>query len=913
MLSNIIKEIDFRFFNENKIFSPWEIEFRYLNISSSGGEAYKGLVRDFVTYCNRNKLKKPKAPIFFQKDHFGVHVYFYGITSKDIININRKTSISFIAEDKDGTFVYFSTVPNSPKGEEVFAVRLNDSSVEFKIEWDILSYIEDAKITSIRGWAFNSKLHQKPLDAQLFDNGKLKKEFQASIFRGDVQDSLGMLVPHSGFEIHIGISSGLVSRQLILKDSNISLLTKPLIYASPGYISNFIKKLSRKVNKIEADSAIERDYINALSGLFTVNLYENFIRKNYGRFNYQLGSFCYSKNLSVIIPVYDGFSQTVRCIESVLNSKTIYNLEILIGYDAGPDARLERFIAEISDERVLKIFNKENLGFVQNVNNLLSNKTNKDFLLLNADTVVSDHVIDRLYGILNQNRNFGSISPISNNATIFTHSNLDLTDLNNINIEIHNFGELVTVPVSHGFCMMINGDIYEKIGGFGKEWGKGYGEEVDWCLKSANELGVLHGCYTGVFVYHEGSVSFGQEMRIEGERRAGELLEKKYPGFNSKIQSYVYEGALNQAKINLDLSIRSSKDTHLFISHSFGGGIETYLNTKYVELKKSGKDYINLKVVTFADLQYWQVSGSFYTDRYFEIGDIAGLIKWLEKRNLTSISVEHMGNASANEIYELLKLLNKSYSLMLHDFSWVCPKINLVDQLGRYCNLRESTTCELCVEKSNLPSPSAISFPKLGTVASLRKVSYKIIKGSTVVEAPSISTRQIYLKAFPDIDVKVKAHHRERPFKQREKSYASSKVVAILGAISDVKGLYKYKDLADYMERNYPNVTIVFFGYTSNDELFSQNKNVKITGKYSGREDLLKLIDIYDPSICLHFSIWPETFSYTLSESLSLGLYPFYFKIGAVNDRLTKCKLGQGFSVDEDVSLVAKAIYDFIK
>lgn len=175
MHTNIINEIDFRFFNENKVFKPWEIEFKYLNISSSGGEAYKGLVRDFVAYCDKYKLKKPKAPIFFQKDHFGVYIFFYGIAAKDIVNINRNTSIFVNAEDKNGSFVYLSTAPSSSKGEEVFAVSINDSKVEFKVEWDILSYIEDSKVTSIRGWAFNSKLHQKPLDVQLFDNGKLKR------------------------------------------------------------------------------------------------------------------------------------------------------------------------------------------------------------------------------------------------------------------------------------------------------------------------------------------------------------------------------------------------------------------------------------------------------------------------------------------------------------------------------------------------------------------------------------------------------------------------------------------------------------------------------------------------------------------------------------------------------------------
>ena len=157
----------------------------------------------------------------------------------------------------------------------------------------------------------------------------------------------------------------------------------------------------------------------------------------------------------------------------------------------------------------------------------------------------------------------------------------------------------------------------------------------------------------------------------------------------------------------------------------------------------------------------------------------------------------------------------------------------------------------------------------------------------------------------------MRKHHADSKFVQREPISAYSKTVAVFGAVSEVKGLYRYKELAEYLEKTKSDIKIVIFGYTSNDEVFASNKNVKITGMYKGRDELTGLIEYHDPMVCLHFAVWPETFSYTLSESLSFGLYPFYHAIGAIKERLSSLKIGKMYNIDQDVALIAKDLERF--
>ncbi len=65
-----------------------------------------------------------------------------------------------------------------------------------------------------------------------------------------------------------------------------------------------------------------------------------------------------------------------------------------------------------------------------------------------------------------------------------------------------------------------------------------------------------------------------------------------------------------------------------------------------------------------------------------------------------------------------------------------------------------------------------------------------------------------------------------------------------------------------------------------------------ITGPYKQAE-LPQLIRESGCTVALFLSVWPETFSYTLSEAWRAGLYPVALDIGAPADRIREMGIGK--------------------
>lgn len=54
--------------------------------------------------------------------------------------------------------------------------------------------------------------------------------------------------------------------------------------------------------------------------------------------------------MDIIIPVYDGYDETMRCIYSVLNSQTDYAFEVILINDHSPNDELTAEIEKLSQQ-----------------------------------------------------------------------------------------------------------------------------------------------------------------------------------------------------------------------------------------------------------------------------------------------------------------------------------------------------------------------------------------------------------------------------------------------------------------------------------------------------------------------------------------------------------------------------------
>jgi GT2 family glycosyltransferase len=114
-------------------------------------------------------------------------------------------------------------------------------------------------------------------------------------------------------------------------------------------------------------------------------------------------------------------------------------------------------------------------------------------------------------------------------------------------------GKAVDLPTAVGFCMFIRRACLDTVGAFDEEtFGRGYGEENDFSLRAA-KAGWRNVLCADVFVFHEGSVSFGSE-RIELVPRAAAALLALHPDYEQRVSAFMKDDPLRGLRDAIDLA-----------------------------------------------------------------------------------------------------------------------------------------------------------------------------------------------------------------------------------------------------------------------------------------------------------------------------------------------------------------------
>ena len=106
---------------------------------------------------------------------------------------------------------------------------------------------------------------------------------------------------------------------------------------------------------------------------------------------------------------------------------------------------------------------------------------------------------------------------------------------------------------------------------------RGYGEENEFCMR-AMEVGFKHLLGADVFVYHQGSVSFGSETRALCAEAEKKIL-KRYPHYLGLIGDYCTRDPARILRRQVDTFrlMHSPRPKLLFITHTWGGGTEKHI------------------------------------------------------------------------------------------------------------------------------------------------------------------------------------------------------------------------------------------------------------------------------------------------------------------------------------------------
>jgi len=211
-------------------------------------------------------------------------------------------------------------------------------------------------------------------------------------------------------------------------------------------------------------------------------------------------------DISIIIVSYNTREMTLECIRSVFCETKDINYELIVLDNASSDDTVDAIKSEFGD-KINLIASEKNLGFAAG-NNFAATLAKSDLLLLlNPDTVVLDHAIDKLYGFANRYNHAGiwggktlfddrSLNPAScwsrqtiwslfcqaigltslfRNSSIFNPEGIGGWDREGIR----------SVNIVSGCFFLIKKELWLTLGGFRKDFFM-YGEEADLCLRAKN-------------------------------------------------------------------------------------------------------------------------------------------------------------------------------------------------------------------------------------------------------------------------------------------------------------------------------------------------------------------------------------------------------------------------------------------
>jgi len=612
------------------------------------------------------------------------------------------------------------------------------------------------------------------------------------------------------------------------------------------------------------------------------------------------------RTCDIIIPIYNAYEYTEKCIESVIkNTKFSQNKLILID-DKSPDERvwplLKKYKAKYSFVDIYQ--NEENKGFVGTINIGMQISTN-DVLLLNSDTEVTSRWLEKIATCAYSKKNVATVTPLSNNATLASvpkaffpndipkgYTLEEMADL----VEKCSKKEYPEIPTGHGFCLYIKREILEEIGFFDeKTYGKGYGEENDFCFRCLDH-GYCHLMCDNTYIFHKESQSFSEE-KTKLQEIATQKLNERYPKYFSELNLWCQMKPLKYIADNIALKLEEKKKHKniLYIIHDWDlknlGGTTMHA----LDLIKYLRKEFNIHVLTIAEenyklYSYWQENETIIT--YPKLSEFHALNfyneKWkkiveeiIENFDIHFVHIQHL-RFNYFDIVDIIKKYKLKTLLSIHDYYCVCPLITKMYQNDHYCGKYDLKQCNSCLK--------AVYHFDYNSIINWQNNWQELFSVCNKIICPSVNCKNEIMKTYPKLELKVIEHGTELHHEKSNLTIENDKVlnIAFVGAIGLHKGGKIFNDLI-YKHKN-KKIKIHLFGISDRD-LPKNSKYFQNHGKYN-RQELSKLFKENDIKLACLLSICPETFSYTLSECIACGVPVLGFNIGAINDRIQKYNLG---------------------
>ena len=361
--------------------------------------------------------------------------------------------------------------------------------------------------------------------------------------------------------------------------------------------------------------------------------------------------------VSIIIPVYNQLSYTLRCLKAIaLNLTEDTQVEIILVNDCSSD-RTQTVLEPITAVNLIN--SPQNQGFIYSCNQGASVAKGKYLYFLNNDTKIQPNCIESLVAVFESGDRIGAVgsklvypqgslqeagSIVWQDASGWNYGRQD-------NPHAPEYNYLRPVDYCSGASLMVLREVFERLEGFERNFAPAYYEDTDLCFAIRHQLGLQVMYQPKSEVIHYEGISSGTST-TSGTKRYQVVNMSK---FRQKWQAVLQRDCLpNQGITNADLAARRYSGNKTILV------IDSYMPSYD---KESGSRRLFELLKIFKSLGYHVI---FAADNGFRDEPYTSLLQNLQIEVL--YTQQGYGKEIEQQIAERLSLI---------DLAWICrPELN---------------------------------------------------------------------------------------------------------------------------------------------------------------------------------------------------------------------------------------------
>ncbi|WP_067585809.1 glycosyltransferase family 2 protein [Endozoicomonas ascidiicola] len=225
--------------------------------------------------------------------------------------------------------------------------------------------------------------------------------------------------------------------------------------------------------------------------------------------------------VDIIVPVYNAFPFVEKCINSIEKHIDHWVKNIII-YDDCSSSETAKNLDAIKYGKVKVIHGETNLGYGGAVNAAFKHTSSDLVLVLNSDTEAYEDFVEPLIKIMLNREQVAAVNPVYGIKYANKYKEYSCRD-----------GYVKTYQLS-GYAYLIRRVVFDQVGGFRKEFGRGYFEDHA-IARDICSMGLETGLCVSSFLPHAVSQSFSSKQVSELLKRNEVIFDKLFPASKERI------------------------------------------------------------------------------------------------------------------------------------------------------------------------------------------------------------------------------------------------------------------------------------------------------------------------------------------------------------------------------------------